>query len=195
MREPQAAETEPLTLARDRRRLALLLAALPLLILAGGLLGAKFSPVAATLNPTVSLAERLVREQNAPLKTGVLAPDDLALDRARQHSEDLLAQAGIIRHKFKIGTWIFGAWIGAVVGLKLIGLSLQRKRIDYEPSAAECVACARCFEFCPNELTRRGVPVLASTAGPRVENSLCEQAKAPASPAGGYPLALSKGSR
>ena len=177
MREPQSAEVDAAALPQARRRLALLLVALPLLVLAGGLLGAKFSRVAATLHPTVALAERFAREQDTPVKTGVLSPDDLALERARQHSDELVAEANVIRHKFKIGSWIFGAWIGAVIGLKLIGLSLQRQRTDYEPAAGECFACARCFEFCPNELTRRGVRPLAVCGGgtgeqePKVEEA------------------------
>jgi len=162
MREPHAVEIEPVSLAADRRRLAMLLVALPVLILSGGLLGERLSGAAATLHPTVALADRFLRERDAPLRTGILSPDDLALNRARQHPEELVTEANGIRHKFKIGTWIFGAWIGAVVGLKLIGLGLQRRRTDYEPARGQCVACARCFEFCPNELARRGIPTLAA---------------------------------
>ncbi len=155
MREPQAVETEPAILAKDRRRLAWLLVLLPVLIAGGGLLGGKFSGAAATMHPTVALVERLAREESWPRKTGVLSPDDLALERARQHPDDLLLEAKAIRRKFTVGSWIFGAWIGAVVGIKLISLGLQRRRTDYEPARGDCFACARCFEFCPNELTRR----------------------------------------
>jgi NosR/NirI family nitrous oxide reductase transcriptional regulator len=161
MREPQAVETEPVVLAKDRRRLALLLAVLPLLIIGGALLGGKFSGVAATLHPSVALADRLLREQASPPKTGILSPDDLALARARQHPDELLLEASGIRHKFGVGSWIFGAWIGAVVGIKLISLALHRRRTDYEPARGDCFACARCFEFCPNELARRGIRPLA----------------------------------
>jgi formate hydrogenlyase subunit 6/NADH:ubiquinone oxidoreductase subunit I len=44
-----------------------------------------------------------------------------------------------------------------VIGAKLISLSLRRQRGDYEPDRGACVACARCVEYCPNELSRRGV--------------------------------------
>jgi len=166
MREPQALEQEPLMVSKDRRRLAWLLAALPVLIVAGALLGSKFTNAAATMNPTVALAQRFVREQDTPRKTGALSPDDLALERARQNPDQLLLEAKAIRSKFSIGTWLFGAWIGAVVGLKLISLCLYRQRTDYEPARGECFACARCFEFCPNELVRRGIkPLEASVAG------------------------------
>jgi polyferredoxin len=166
LREPQSSQPTPLTLTTDRRRLAFLLVLLPGLIIGGNWLGGKFSGAAATINQTVALAERFSLEQNAPRKIGLLSPEDLALDRARQHSQELVNQADVIRHKFAIGSRIFGAWIGAVVGLKLISLSLYRKRNDYEPAPGECFACARCFEFCPNELVRRGIqpPILIASA-------------------------------
>jgi NosR/NirI family transcriptional regulator, nitrous oxide reductase regulator len=156
-------ERDPLSLKTDRLLLSGLLAALPLLIAAGVVVGEKFSTAAATVNPTVALAQRWVREQNAPSRTGALSPDDLALERARQHPEELGLSARAIQRKVRVGSWIFGAWIGAVIGIKLISLALHRVRTDYEPDAGACFACARCFEFCPNELVRRGIPVLAAT--------------------------------
>jgi NosR/NirI family transcriptional regulator, nitrous oxide reductase regulator len=157
MREPQAGKAEPQVLARDRRRLALLLALVPVLVIGGGWLGGTFSGPASHLHPTVSLAERWVAERNTPSKTGVLSPDDLALDRARQTPQEILTEAVAIRHQFRIGGWLFGAWVGLVLGVKLVSLSLHRKRTDYEPERGDCFACARCFEYCPNELVRRGV--------------------------------------
>jgi ferredoxin len=163
MREPQLAEADPLTRSRDRRRLALLLGALPLLMLSGGFSGAKFSGVAARLHPTVSLAARFLREQGTPPRTGApLSPDELALERARQNPEALLSASKAIERKFSVGSWIFGVWIGAVIGIKLISLALNLRRTDYEPARGECFACARCFEFCPNELVRRGILPMAS---------------------------------
>ena len=169
MREPQIVETDAATRVQDRLRLAGLLVLLPLLIAIGGVVGARFSNAAALLNPTVNLAQRFARELDAPAKAGVLSPDDLALERARQHPDELSIEAKTIRHKFAIGSLIFGAWIGAVVGLKLIGLALHRRRVDYEPERGDCFACARCFEFCPNELARRGIQGGASGLQPAVE--------------------------
>jgi ferredoxin len=160
MREPQAPKPEAATLAGDRRRLTWLIVLVPLLMAGGGWLGSRFSVPASRLHETVSLAERFVREHDAPHKTGVLSPDDLALERARQNPRPLLAEAAAIQHRFKIGGWAFGAWVGLVIAAKLISLSLHRRRTDYEPDRGSCFACARCFEFCPNEIVRRGGGVL-----------------------------------
>jgi NAD-dependent dihydropyrimidine dehydrogenase PreA subunit len=67
----------------------------------------------------------------------------------------MLTAAAAIQRRFAIGGWIFGAWIGLVIAVKLINLSFHRRRTDYEPDRGECFACARCFEYCPNELARR----------------------------------------
>jgi hypothetical protein len=162
MREPQMVEADAATLAKDRPRLAILLLLCPLLMASGAWVGARFSGVAARLNPTVNLAERMLHAPPGPARVGALSPDDLALARARQQPDRLLLEAKAIQHKFDIGSWIFGAWIGAVLGVKLISLALQRRRTDYEPERGDCFACARCFEFCPNELVRRGLQPAAT---------------------------------
>ena len=157
MREPQAGATDSQALARDRRRLVWLLALAPLLVAGGGWLGFKFGAPAARLHPTVSLSDQLVRAQGAPPKTTLLSPDDLALDRARQAPKEILTAAAAIERKFATGAILFGAWVGLVIAVKLISLSVRRRRTDYEPDRGDCFACARCFEFCPNELVRRGL--------------------------------------
>jgi polyferredoxin len=166
MREPESATNQHQTLSADRRRLALLVIGLPLLIAGSGLLGSRFGGAAAQLHPTVALAERLVREKDVPLKTGALSPDDLALERGRQTPAELIAQAVAIRHRLTLGGWFFGAWVGVVIGAKLVSRSLRRQRTDYEPDRGDCFGCARCFEYCPNELLRRGIVAAPAAAAP-----------------------------
>ncbi len=172
MREPEASPAGAQPLAKDRRRLAWMLALLPVLLAGSGWLGHQFSVPASRLHPTVSLADQLVRAEGTAPKFGVLSPDDLALDRARQTPKEILTEAAGIRHKFDVGGWIFGAWVGLVIGAKLISLSVRRKRTDYEPARGDCFACARCFEYCPNELVRRGLMPAATGLGGVADPSL-----------------------
>ena len=151
MHEPALTAADPAAWRVDRRRLGLVLLLLPLFLAGGGWLGWRFSGAASRMHPTVALAQRFVQERGTPVRTGALSPDDLALERARQNPAELLALAAAIQHRFDIGSSIFGAWIGLVMAIKLISLSLHRQRTDYEPDRGECLACARCFEFCPNE--------------------------------------------
>jgi ferredoxin len=157
MREPQSSPAGAQDLAKDRKRLAWMLALLPVLLAGGGWLGSQFGAPASRLHPTVSLADQLVRAEGTAPKFGALSPDDLALERARQTPKEILTEAAVIRRKFAKGGWIFGAWVGLVIGAKLISLSVRRQRTDYEPDRGDCFACARCFEYCPNELVRRGL--------------------------------------
>lgn len=172
MREPEATKPDPTSLAVDRKRLTLTIAALPLLVAAGVWLGGAFAVPASRLNPTVKLAEQFVREQGKPSPTGTLTPDQLALERARSTPREVLEKAVKIRKQFDLGVRIFGGWVGLVIGVKLISLCLRRKRTDYEPDRGDCFACARCFEYCPNELVRRGciptAPASGKPATPRV---------------------------
>ena len=126
---------------------------------------------ASMLHPTVQLAERLARAPQTTVRIGPLSPDELSLERARQAPDDILATAKQLQRKFKFGSSIFGGWVGLVVGVKLISLSLRRWRTDYEPDRGECFACARCFEYCPNELVRRGLPPPATALSPACGNA------------------------
>jgi len=157
MREPQAGAPDTARLGPDRRRLAVLLVLVPLLMAGSGWVGAKFSVPASRVNATVSLAERYVHQPVAEPRTGPPTPADLELDRVRETPKELLTEALAIRHKFWIGGWLLGAWVGLVVGLKLVSRALHTHRTDYEPDRGDCLACARCFEYCPNELVRRGM--------------------------------------
>ena len=181
MREPHAVKPAPPEMAVARRRLAILLVLIPFLMAALGWAGSLFSGPASKLNPTVALAERFIAERETPPKTGALSADDLSLERARQDPQPILTQAIQVRHKFLVGGWIFGAWVGLVIGIKLVSASVHRQRTDYEPDRGDCFACARCFEYCPNELVRRGImpsSELPARLEPELETSAREEAKA-----------------
>jgi ferredoxin len=181
MRQPEAGKPSPATAGRERTQLALLVAALPLLVILGAWVGYRFSTTAAGMHPTVSLARQYVRERDTPQKTGALTPDELALERARQNPEPLLAEALNVENRFRPATSAFGGWIGLVLGSKLISLSVRRKRTDYEPDRGDCFACARCFEYCPNELVRRGFvpaqPISAAKRGSPATAELASEGK------------------
>jgi ferredoxin len=112
----------------------------------------------------VALAEQYARQPESQRKPGPLTPEELALRRTQGNPEPILAAGIALRGKIEFGGWIFGGWVGLVIGGKLISLSLRRTRTDYEPDRGACYACARCFEYCPQELMRRGVPVLQRAA-------------------------------
>jgi ferredoxin len=156
MREPAPAETGARELGAARRRLGWLLALLPVLVAAGAWAGSKLSPAAAQLHPGVALAERYIRQQTAPVQYGLMTPEALSLQRAAGDPAAILKAASDLRRRFDLACWLFGGWIGLVIGLKLVSLSVLASRTDYEPDRGACLGCARCFTACPNERVRLG---------------------------------------
>jgi NAD-dependent dihydropyrimidine dehydrogenase PreA subunit len=64
----------------------------------------------------------------------------------------MIAGAWLMRslsNDYKLYSAIAGALIGLVVGITLIRLSVKRNRKQYEIDSAGCVACGRCFGYCP----------------------------------------------
>ena len=157
MREPESGSPPPGKLLLERRRLGWLIAALPLLMLVGAWLGGQLGGPAARLNPHVALAEQLLEEKDAPPVLVATSPAELALNRARLDPQAVITKGAVLKRRVEIGGWIFGAWVGLVMGVKLISLSVRQTRTDFEPDRGACLACARCFESCPQEFFRRGV--------------------------------------
>jgi ferredoxin len=124
----------------------------------GALAGFRLAPAAAQLHPTVALAEFHLANLKSPATFPPMTPEALSLERAAADPETLLASARVIRQRATLASWLLGGWVGLVIGLKLVALSVRVTRTDFEPDRGACVACARCFISCPNERVRLGLP-------------------------------------
>lgn len=144
-------------IAADKRRLAALIALLPVLLAVGVWLGGWSATSMARRHRVVTLAERIHLEETGAVQG---TTDASAAFRATgEPLEKLYGDAQAVRRRFVVaGRWC-GAWIALVVGVKLISLSVRRHRTDYEADPIRCVGCARCFRYCPEELRRLGLPV------------------------------------
>jgi NosR/NirI family nitrous oxide reductase transcriptional regulator len=142
--------------ARDyivgRKRLGMLLVSLPVLIFLGGWGGSGLYAVTSKAHATVRLAERIFLEDAGKVQGTTDASS--AFRATGRQTKELYDEASTIRGKFRLGGWIFGGFVGLIVGLKLIGLSVRRQRTDYEADRAGCLACGRCFKYCPKEHVR-----------------------------------------
>jgi len=136
-----------------KKRLALLLLVLPVLIFLGGWAGSGIKAVTARAHDTVRLAERISLEEAGEVEGTTDASS--AFRATGKEISALYEEASNIRTRFGLGGWFFGGFIGLVIGLKLIGLSVWRQRKEYETDKASCLACGRCFEYCPREHLRR----------------------------------------
>ena len=136
-----------------RRRLALLLVLVPMLLAGGAAGGRALGPAMARMHHTVRQADRVRLEQVGRAE----GTDDLsdAFYQTQRPKDDLYAEAAGIEAAFRTGGLLLGLWAGLVVGSKLVHLSIYRKRTDYVPDRATCVSCGRCFAVCPVEQKRR----------------------------------------
>jgi NosR/NirI family transcriptional regulator, nitrous oxide reductase regulator len=139
-----------------RRLLAVLILLLPALIALGAVLGRNLEVPLAWLHPTVRLAEHIHLEEAGKMLSATPENDSLiheieAFRNTGRSVEDLYREASALTATFGVaGAW-FGAWVGLVIGIKLIYLSIRRRRTDYVPDRASCVSCGRCFWYCPGE--------------------------------------------
>ena len=159
IREPTVAPP-PSQRAAARWRLAGFLALLPVLVAAFAWLGSYLDVPLARMHPDVRLAERLMAEERKEEKVRTDATQNWR-DKHSDSIDDILdgpvREAMHLRRAFaEAGAW-FGAWVGLVIGVKLIHLSVRRRRTDYQPDRTNCVSCGRCFWYCPSEQARLGL--------------------------------------
>lgn len=179
IREPLALPVSPAALAPERRRLGWLLVALPFLVTLGAWVGTRVAVPAARLHPNVALLERYLASTTAPAPVGTSGssdapaaapgvakptapaagptPESRALVRAELETPRLVAQAAELRRRLNAAGGWFGGWVGLVLGLRLVTLSVRTARTDFEPDRGACLACGRCYLSCPNERLRRGL--------------------------------------
>jgi ferredoxin len=154
-------------------RLALVLALVPVFMVAGGAAGWALGRPMANLHRTLKLLN-LVRQEEAGLAPQGSTDETEAFWGTGRTVDELAADARRVRERFqgrwrhfvarlwtgrryKVGMFVpgaaawFGVYVGLVVGAKLAHLSVRRRRLDYEPDRATCLSCARCFKFCPVE--------------------------------------------
>jgi polyferredoxin len=138
---------------RAGRRLLVLFALLPAVVLASAFLVSRAGRPLSRVHPTVDLALRVAAEGELPDREA--SDETVAFRRGGEPAADLYGRAREHQAAFVRGGWWLGGWIGLVVIVMLIGLSTLPVRKDYEADRGRCLSCARCFEYCPTEHERR----------------------------------------
>ncbi|NQU21397.1 MAG: 4Fe-4S binding protein [Candidatus Nealsonbacteria bacterium] len=180
IREPTVDQTATRR-RHGRRRLAALIVLLPVLVGVGVGVGGLLKVPLSRFDFTVRLAERMRFEgrmeeevQRRVQSTGLSGSKiwGEVLDEYGQEERTTDASADfrvsgqpieeLYRHAYDrtmhygtLGRWL-GGWVGLVIGVKLIYLAVRRRRRDYQPDRTGCVACGRCFWYCPGEHARQG---------------------------------------
>lgn len=151
IREPEGPVPEAQLPAR-KRNIVVFAALIPVLLILGVVLGRSLAVPFSYLNPTVNLAERIAAEDAGAFKDTTDASK--AFRDTGKPKQELFDQALQIRARFLTGSQIWGGFAGVVVGATLLGLAIRRQRVSFEPDNANCVACGRCYTYCPNDIIR-----------------------------------------
>jgi NosR/NirI family transcriptional regulator, nitrous oxide reductase regulator len=124
-----------------------------LLLMSGGAwLGRQMAVPMSKMNRTVSLAERIAGEESGQIKDQ--DNPSKAFRGTGKPIPELYSAAFRVREQFRFGGLLLGAFVGLMVGAKLISLSFDEPHTIYEPDRAACVACGRCYTYCPKELVK-----------------------------------------
>lgn len=138
----------------ELRRLAVLLVLLPVIMFGAGWAGSRLYVPLARQHPTVALSEEILLENGG--ERAVMTDATRAFRASGKTADELFEEAGRIQQRFRTGGWLLGGFIGIVFVFKLIGLTILRRRPEYEIDAGACFSCGRCFSFCPYEQLRLG---------------------------------------
>ncbi|GHU88698.1 hypothetical protein FACS1894155_04080 [Bacteroidia bacterium] len=129
------------------KRLLAYLVLLPVATLTGALLLHSASDSLSSANKDVRLYEQVMQNEENPQN---VQPVDVEVFFSQEgRIDELTSRVASIRGTFRTYSTIAGALIGLVIGFSLINLSLKRSRKTYEIDRTACVACGRCFSYCP----------------------------------------------
>jgi len=143
---PNAERPAP-DLATARRRLAGLVLMLPVIVILFGWIGSRLGAPFSHLDPVVALASRIHAEDTDQVSDRTDASK--AFRTSGRPTSELFAEATGIQRSFGLGGWAFGLWVGLAIGGRLLARSTWRRRKDYEADPGACLACARCYDYCP----------------------------------------------
>jgi len=132
------------------RRILIYLLVLPLLMVTGGLTMRSLSDPMSQVHKSVRLYQMVLENEEQPQE--VLSLELQAFYGKERTVESLAEQVSDIKRQFRSYATIAGVFLGIVFGFTLIGLSIKRTRKQYEINDAQCVNCARCFSYCPQNI-------------------------------------------
>ncbi len=138
---------------KRKKMMAGLILLFPLIVAAGVLLGGGSSEVLSRAHPDVRLSERIYLEEQG-LVTGT-TDASRAFWKDDKSPEKLYELSAGIQRWFLRGGRLAGGLIGLIVALTMMQHTVCRSFDSYRADPGDCLACGRCFEFCPRERLRR----------------------------------------
>lgn len=139
----------------EKKRLIIMFILLPVIVFGSGWVVSRLHIPLSRRHKTVALAREILLEDSG--KRQETTEQTQAFRSTGKPTEVLFSEAAAIQWKFKIGGWILGGFLGFIICLKLIGLSIRKKQVEYEVDTGTCLSCGHCFIYCPYEHVRLGL--------------------------------------
>lgn len=140
---------------KETKKFLMLFVLVPVIMFATGYIGSKLNVELSKQHFTVWLAEQIQLENEGIITEQ--SEDTKAFRSSGKKTEDLFSEAKMIQDNFETGGWILGALLSLVLCIKVINLSIKRKREKYEIDKGACIGCGKCFIYCPYEKVRLGI--------------------------------------
>ena len=96
---------------------------------------------------------RMLNEYDAAPDEG-MTPEVEAFYEMGRSIDELTERVDATMLSFRHWSLIAGGMIGLALGCRLIRLSVKRTRKTYEIEPAACVACGKCFNYCPQNKSK-----------------------------------------
>jgi NosR/NirI family transcriptional regulator, nitrous oxide reductase regulator len=120
----------------------------PALIAVCGWTVSRYNEDFAKVNFKVRLANELMAKDSIPANA-TIPVEITTFQSSGKPVENLYKEASVIIHRFYIGSWIIGAFIGLIFGLTLARLTIFRYQDEYLVNKGTCLSCSRCLDYCP----------------------------------------------
>ena len=128
---------------------------IPFCIVVFAAVGVSIATQLTMLNQDIRTARLLHAEEEKWIATSGTFPETRGLIQCGTPSEVVYDRALKAERRFTVAGRALGAWIGLVIGIKLVSQMLRRRRTEYEVDPSRCFACGRCFWYCPNQKEQR----------------------------------------
>ncbi|MEI8048800.1 MAG: 4Fe-4S binding protein [Bacteroidota bacterium] len=132
------------------RKLIFITFLIPILMLAGGWVGSRLHEPLAGVNAKVRLAKQILNPVTD--KNQAETFEMQAFKSSGKQQSQAFSEASVVLHKFYIGSWILGGFIGLVFGGLIAGRMMTKHQTDYTPNKGTCFSCVRCVDYCPVKL-------------------------------------------
>ncbi len=129
------------------RKMILICALIPMLMLLGGYTGSRMHETLAGVNGKVRLAKALLEPPSSTGKPELM--EVTAFKSSGKPVAMVYSEASGILRQFYLGGWILGCFLGLVFGITIAYRMVTTYRTDYTPNKGTCFSCTRCVDFCP----------------------------------------------